>query len=82
MKTAYSTRIHLSLPLAIGCLASEDAIFSVICFFFVFFYISLTVGASRLIEVYLPRLLFGVGFQIFIVTPQMFRFSRDYIENV
>ena len=42
--------------------------------FFIFLYISLTVGASRLIEVQvdLPRLLFGVGFQIFIVTPQMF----------
>ena len=49
-----------------------------------FFFISLTVGASRLIETQmdLPRLLFGIGFQIFIVTPQMFRFSREYVENV
>ena len=31
----------------------------------------------------LPHLLFGVGFQIFfIVTPQMFRFSREYVENL
>ena len=30
----------------------------------------------------LPRLLFGVGFQIFIVTPQMFTFSLEYVENV
>ena len=30
----------------------------------------------------LPRLLFGAGFHIFIVTPQVFRFSRDYVENV
>ena len=30
----------------------------------------------------LPRLLFGVGFQIFIVMPQMFTFSREYGENV
>ena len=35
--------------------------------FFSFFSISLTIGASRLMEVqmYLPHLLFGVGFQIF-----------------
>ena len=48
------------------------------------YFISLTVGANRLIEaqVDLPRLLFGVGFQIFIMTPQMFRFSRDCIQNV
>ena len=39
-------------------------------------FISLTVGASR------PSLLFDVDFQIFIVTPQMFRFSREYVENV
>ena len=47
-------------------------------------YLSLTVGASRLIEAQmdLPRLLFGVGFQIFIGTPQMFRFSREHAENV
>ena len=46
--------------------------------------ISLNVGASRLFaaQMDLPRLLFGVGFQIFIVTPQMFRFSREYVENV
>ena len=31
----------------------------------------------------LPRLLFGVGFQIFfIVTPQMFTFSLEYVESV
>ena len=30
----------------------------------------------------LPRLLFGVGFIIFIVTPQMFKFSLEYVENV
>ena len=30
----------------------------------------------------LPHLLFGVGFQIFIVTPQMFTFSLEYVENV
>ena len=30
----------------------------------------------------LPRLLFGIGFQIFIVTPQMFTFSREYVEKV
>ena len=48
------------------------------------YFISLTVGASRLIEAQmdLPRLLFGAGFHIFIVTPQMFRFSREYVENV
>ena len=47
-------------------------------------FISLTVGASRLIEAQmdLPSLLFDVDFQIFIVTPQMFRFSREYVENV
>ena len=28
----------------------------------------------------LPRLLFGESFQIFIVTPQMFRFSLEYVE--
>ena len=46
---------------------------------FFFLYISLTVVTCRLIEAQmdLPRLLFGVGFQIFIVTPQMFRFSRE-----
>ena len=46
----------------------------------------LTVGASRLLEAQmdLPRLLFGVGFffRVFIVTPQMFTFSTEYIENV
>ena len=26
----------------------------------------------------LPRLLFGVGYQIFIVTPQMFTFSLEF----
>ena len=42
--------------------------------FFFFFFI---VGASRLIEAQmnLSCLLFGAGLQIFIVTPQMFRFS-------
>ena len=30
----------------------------------------------------LPRLLFGVGFQIFIVTPQMFTLSYEYVENM
>ena len=51
---------------------------------FFFFFISSTVGASRLIEAQmdLPRLLFGTGIQIFIVTPQMFRFSREHVENV
>ena len=29
----------------------------------------------------LPCLLFGVGFQIFIVMPQMFTFSLEYVEN-
>ena len=50
----------------------------------VFFFLSLTVGPSRLIEAQmdLPHLLFGIGFQIFIVTPQMFRFSREHVENV
>ena len=47
--------------------------------FHFFFSISLTIGASRLMEALmdLPRLLFGVGFQIFffIVTPQIFTFS-------
>ena len=49
-----------------------------------FFFISLTVGASRLIEaqIDLPYLLFGVGFQICIVMPQMFRFSREYVEKM
>ena len=49
-----------------------------------FFFLALTVGASRLIEAQmdLPRLLFGAGFQIFIVTTHVFRFSRDYVENV
>ena len=49
-----------------------------------FFFLSLTIGTSKLIEAQmgLPRLLFGIGFQIFIVTPQMFRFSRKYVENV
>ena len=49
-----------------------------------YLFISLTVDASRLIEAQmdLPRLLFDVGFQIFIVTPQMLRFSREYVENV
>ena len=53
-------------------------------FFFFFFSISLTVSTSRLMETQmdLPRQLFGVGFQIFIVTPQMFMFSREYVENV
>ena len=39
-----------------------------------FSFLSLTVGASKLIEAQmdLPRLLFDVGFQIFIVTPQMY----------
>ena len=43
----------------------------------VFFSISLTVGASKPIEAQmdLPRLLFGIGSQIFIVMPQMFMFS-------
>ena len=54
-------------------------------FFYIYFlFIAVTVGAIRLIEAQmdLPRLLFGAGFQIFIVTPQMFRFSREYVENV
>ena len=29
----------------------------------------------------LPCLLFGVGYQIIIVTPQMFMFSHEYVEN-
>ena len=29
----------------------------------------------------LLRLLFGVGYHIFIVTPQMFTFSLEYVEN-
>ena len=39
-----------------------------VCFFFS---ITLTVGASRLMEAQmdLPHLLFGVGFRIFIMTP-------------
>ena len=49
--------------------------YSVYFLFFIFFifFIS-TVGASRLIEAQMDllRLLFGNGFQIFIVTPQMF----------
>ena len=51
-----------------------------------FFFFIINRWASRLIETQmdLPCLLFGVGFflQIFIVTPQMFRSSRDYVENV
>ena len=30
----------------------------------------------------LPRLLFGAGLQIFTVTPQIFRFSREHIERL
>ena len=30
----------------------------------------------------LHRFLFGVGFQIFIVTPQIFTFSLEYVEKV
>ena len=30
----------------------------------------------------LPRLLFGVGFRFFIVTPRMIEFSLEYVENV
>ena len=43
--------------------------------FLFFLFLSVTVGASRLIEAQmdLPRLL---------VTPQMFRFSLEYVENV
>ena len=50
----------------------------------VFFSILLTVGISRHMEAQmdLPRLLFGVGFRIFIVTPQMIKFSLEYVENV
>ena len=50
----------------------------------IFFYLSSIVGTSRLMEAQmdLPRLLFSVGFQIFIVTPQMFTFSREYVKNV
>ena len=46
--------------------------------------IPLTIGASRLMEAQLDlsRLLFGIGFQIFIVTLQMFMFSREYVENM
>ena len=46
--------------------------------------ISLTVVASRLMEAQmdLPRVLFGVNCRIFIVTPQMFTFSLEYVENV
>ena len=49
-----------------------------------FFFISLTVGTSRHMEAQMdmPRLLFGVGFIIFIVTPQMIKFSFEYVENV
>ena len=54
--------------------------------FVLFVFMSLTVSASRLIDriaqIELLRLLFGAGLQIFIVTPQMFRFSREHIENV
>ena len=52
--------------------------------FFFFFLISRIVGVSRLMETQMDllRLLFGVGFQIFIVTPQMFTFSCEYVENV
>ena len=44
-------------------------------YLFIYFYISLTVGTSRLIEAQmdLPHLLIDAGFHIFIVTPQMFR---------
>ena len=47
------------------------------CFLEFFLFISLIVAASRLIEsqMDLPHLLFGMGFQTFIVMPQMFRFS-------
>ena len=54
----------------------------------IFFYISLTVGTSRLTEaqIDLPRLLFGIDFFLiffyFIVTPQMFMFPLEYVENV
>ena len=45
--------------------------FYCICLF-IYLFLSLTVGASRLeTQMDLPRLLFGVGFQIFIVAPQM-----------
>ena len=51
---------------------------------FFFSSISLTIGTSRLMEAQmdLSHLLYGVGFQIFIVIPQMFTFSREYVENV
>ena len=64
------------------CCTAEQFVFlrysNILVLFFFFFFISLTVGASRRIEAQmeLPRPLFGVDFQIFIVTPQMFRFSR------
>ena len=50
-----------------------------------FFFISLTVGTSRLIkpQIDLPRLLFGVGLKKkFIVTPQIITFSLKYADNV
>ena len=54
--------------------------------FFIFFFLyQSTVEASRLMEAQmnLPRLLFGIGFfRFFIVTPQMFTFSLEYVENV
>ena len=49
-----------------------------------FFFISLTVDASRFIEAQmeLPRLLFGVDFQIFIVTPQMYSIGMFEMFNL
>ena len=49
-----------------------------------FLFISLTSGASGFIEAQmdLSCLLFGAGLQIFIVMPQMFRFSCEHVENV
>ena len=56
----------------------------VLVLFFFFFAISLTDGASRLMEAQMNLLclLFGVGFRIFIVTPRMFTFSFEYVKNV
>ena len=57
-------------------------------FIFIFFppyLISLTIGASRLMEeqMDLPRLLFGIGFQIFYSdASNVYVLSLEYVENV
>ena len=46
----------------------------------IFFSISLTIGTSRHMEAQmdLPRLLFGVGFRIFTVTPRMIKLKEEF----